>query len=140
MIADLGLSKQLAAGALETSNSIKSLGMMTYIEPKCIKDSNYPRNKESDIYGLGVLLWEITSGKPPFLDQCDISLAFKIIDGVREKPINHTPQAYVDLYEECWDGDPSLRPKIVNVLNVNRLEEINPITGSKLFILSHSYC
>ena len=61
MIADLGLSKQLD----EDSNST-SFEKTAYIEPQCYKINNYVRDKKSDIYSLGVLLWEITSGCPPF--------------------------------------------------------------------------
>ena len=70
----------------KTSNSI-----MSTIKP----------NKKSDIYSVGVLLWELTSGKPPFSD-LNISrntLMFSISEGTREKPIPNTPDEYINLYK-----------------------------------------
>ena len=93
MIADLGLSKQLTE---VTSHSIV-YGMPAYIEPQCFKNNNYIRNKKSDIYSLGVLLWEITSGYPPFSTVPIHALIFAIANGIREQPIIGTPSAYITL-------------------------------------------
>ena len=62
MIGDLGLSKQLGE---DKSNSVL-LGMFAYIDPQCYIKNNYQQDDKSDIYSLGVLFWEISSGKPPF--------------------------------------------------------------------------
>jgi hypothetical protein len=113
MIADLGLSKQLTEA---TSHSIV-YGMPAYIDPQCFKKDSYIRDKKSDIYSLGVLLWEITSGYPPFPEIQMQTLGFKIAMGLRENPIDGTPPNYVNLYQKCWDDDPSLRPTIGDVFN-----------------------
>lgn len=36
-------------------------GMIGYIDPQILKNANYKRNTKSDIYSVGVLLWEISS-------------------------------------------------------------------------------
>ena len=115
MIADLGLSKQLTIEA--TSNS-KVYGMPAYIEPQCYRNEKYARDKKSDIYSLGVLLWEITSGHPPFLEIPDPTLIYKIANSIREQPIIDTPSAYVNLYQKCWDDNPKLRPTIDDVFDI----------------------
>src|SRR2546429_7604311 len=115
MIADLGLSKQLTIEV--TSNPI-IYGMPAYVESKCYKNDNYVRDKKSDIYSLGVLLWEITSGYPPFSKIPAYALSYKIGNGFREQPIIDTPLAYVNLYQKCWDDDPNLRPNIDEVFEI----------------------
>ncbi len=41
--------------------------MPAFIESKCFNDKIYKRDKKkSDIYGLGNILWEISSEYPPF--------------------------------------------------------------------------
>ncbi|RIB09319.1 kinase-like domain-containing protein [Gigaspora rosea] len=65
MIADFGLSKNMDEES-KTSNSIL-YGIQSYIDPRCFKDPLYKRNKKSDIYSFGVILWEISSGQPPFI-------------------------------------------------------------------------
>src|SRR3954469_8635427 len=127
MIADLGLSKQLTIEV--TSNSI-IYGMPAYVEPQCYKNDNYVRDKQSDIYSLGVLLWEITSGYPPFSKiPVNGTLIYKIASGFREQPIIDTPSAYINLYQKCWDDDPNLRLTINEVFDT--LENISLQSKSK---------
>ncbi|EXX64193.1 kinase-like protein [Rhizophagus irregularis] len=116
LIADFGLSKKLND---VTSNSIaNNMGMIEYIEPQCFEIDNYKKDKRSDIYSLGVLLWEITSGQPPFLNSNIYPLTSRISKNIREQPIEDTPPEYQKLYQECWNGDPELRPNIVQVYEI----------------------
>jgi serine/threonine protein kinase len=115
MISGLGLSS--------LSSNSRDHGMLAYVEPQCFKVNDYIRDKKSDIYSLGVLLWEITSGYPPLSKIPDQNtLDYKISNGCREQPISNTPPAYVNLYQKCWEDEPSLRPAIDDVFDM--LEEI----------------
>ena len=112
MIADLSLSKLVT----NTNNSTSVLhGMPAYAEPQRYKNRHYKRDKKSDIYSLGVLLWEISSDKPPFSDYEGYAIVIEISKDKRETPIKGTPSDYVQLYQRCWDGDPSSRPVIEEV-------------------------
>jgi serine/threonine protein kinase len=115
MIADLGLSKQLS---IEVASSSVVCGMPAYVEPQCYKNENYKRNKKSDIYSLGVLFWEISSGSPPFSGIPPHALIYKITNLVREQPIIDTPPSYVNLYQKCRDDDPNSRPTIDDVYDI----------------------
>ena len=62
---------------------------------------SYILNEKSDVYSVGVLLWEISSGRPPFYaegEQYDIALAIEISQGLRETTISGTPEDYVKVY------------------------------------------
>ncbi len=83
----------------EASNSqLKLFGMIPYIDPKTFdtqKDNNNSTqsnllNEKSDVYSVGVLLWEISSGHPPFHTEGDVCLAVKISQGLRETTISDT--------------------------------------------------
>ncbi|KAF0458588.1 kinase-like protein [Gigaspora margarita] len=92
-------------------------GMPAYIEPQCLKDQHYECDMRSDIYSLGVILWEISSGQPPFKSfQSTYQIIFHIDAGGREDPIDNTNPEYVKLYKLCWDEDPTKRPDIKSVL------------------------
>ena len=114
MIADLGLSKQ----ETESNSSSIVFGMPAYVEPQCYKMKFYKRDKKSDIYSLGVLLWELSSGESPFTDLATHAIIIDIFSGNREKPIEGTPSDYVQLYQKCWDDDPNSRPDIEQVYKV----------------------
>ncbi|RIB24792.1 kinase-like domain-containing protein [Gigaspora rosea] len=113
MIADFGLAKQMEEPSM-ASNSI-ICGMPAYTEPNCFVNNKYKRDKKSDIYSFGVILWEISSGKPPYQDLSIFMLGAHILEGNREKPIKDTPPQYVNLYEQCWDKDPTVRPEIETI-------------------------
>jgi serine/threonine protein kinase len=96
-LADFGLSKRIE----EASNSqSKTFGLIPYTDPKSFDSTTlYLLNKKSDVYSIGVLLWEISSGRPPFHDKpYDINLALSILQGFRETPIPDTPEEYIKIY------------------------------------------
>ena len=79
--------------------------MIPYIDPQHFKkqtddDKKYKANKKSDVYSVGVLLWEISSGKKPFesYDDFPAALVVKVINGTRETPIPDTPIDYINIY------------------------------------------
>ncbi|RIB03737.1 kinase-like domain-containing protein [Gigaspora rosea] len=129
LITDFGISKHL--NDTTTSSSDKG-GVPAYIEPQCyLQDGNVKRDQKSDIYSLGVLLWELTSGVPPFNDFPDRAIIIEISQNKREKTIENTPPHYVNLYTNCWSSDPDLRPKLNEVLiELKKLETVEFITNN----------
>ena len=82
------------------SQQSKLFGVIPYIDPK--KFSNnlvpYSLNEKSDVYSVGVLLWEISSGQLPFGVSCDVNLAIQIVHGHRETIAPDTPTEYSNIY------------------------------------------
>ncbi|KAF0437017.1 kinase-like protein [Gigaspora margarita] len=114
MIADFGVSKHM-----DEVTMVKAGGMYGYLEPQCFVDQKYKCDKRSDIYSFGVILWEISSGKPPFCNfENQIAIIYQVSIGIREVPIENTPNNYVELYQCCWDKDPKVRPEIKVVLEI----------------------
>jgi serine/threonine protein kinase len=106
-IGDLGLSRL----ANDTSLDNEIYGVIPYIAPEIFKGSAF--SKESDIYSLGMIMWELTTGCKPFANvEHDLSLIIEIIDGVRPEITEDTPQCYANLMKRCWDPDPKKRPSI----------------------------
>src|ERR1043166_1527140 len=70
-----------------------------------------PYTTASDIYSFAMIMWELTSGVPPFDDRAhDFHLSLSICKGERPEIIDGTPQCYIDLMKKCWDLDPLKRP------------------------------
>ncbi|GBC05287.1 hypothetical protein RclHR1_06150013 [Rhizophagus clarus] len=122
-IIDLGIAK-----STETETHLHSgvFGVIPYVDPKLLESDSYKYDKKSDIYSLGVLMWELSSGHPPFYDVNDLKmLTYNLLKGNREKTVPNTPYEYMKLYQSCWDGEPDERPsveqvfyKLVEILNI----------------------
>ncbi|PKY47814.1 hypothetical protein RhiirA4_463183 [Rhizophagus irregularis] len=112
MLSDFRLFKQVAE---VTSEKI------VYVEPQYLRNPSYELDIKSDIYSLGILLWELSSGRLPF-SKC-IQKVFgltqvenKLLNGEREEPVVNTPSEYLQLYQKCWQDDPNLRPETYEIL------------------------
>ncbi|CAG8672274.1 1645_t:CDS:2, partial [Cetraspora pellucida] len=83
--------------------------------------SNMPgmtvRDKYSDIYNLGILLWELSNGIPSFATYYVTDIIKKIAKNKRERTFTNNPPDYIKLYEGCWSPEPENRPTLDNILN-----------------------
>ncbi|KAF0451492.1 kinase-like protein [Gigaspora margarita] len=132
LISDFGISKQLNSNSTSSSNTA---GLPAYIEPQCYfeREPKIKRDKRSDIYSLGVLFWELTSGIPPFNHISRTNIIQKISRNEREKIIPNTPSDYVNLYEKCWSTEPDERPTLNKIsidLDKLSLETVKFITNN----------
>jgi serine/threonine-protein kinase len=64
-IADFGLAKDRDASVLTQAG--QALGSMDYMSPEQIRGEEV--SAQSDVYGLGCVLFECLAGKPPFADR-----------------------------------------------------------------------
>jgi serine/threonine protein kinase len=114
-ISDLGLC-QPAKSSLKKD---KIYGIIPFMAPEVLRGKPY--TPASDIYSFSMIMWEFTSGVPPFNDRAqDLQLTLSICKGERPKIIENTPQCYVNLMKKCWNEDPLKRPSALEVLNVIR--------------------
>ncbi|PKY55650.1 kinase-like protein [Rhizophagus irregularis] len=92
-------------------------GNLPYIAPEVINGKGC--TFKSDIYSVAILMWEISSGQPPFINykHDDYNLAMDIINGMRPKIMSEIPLEYKSLMVQCWDADPSKRLDIESLLN-----------------------
>jgi serine/threonine protein kinase len=121
-ISDLGF-----CGPADKSSSC-IYGNLPYIAPEVINGKEY--TFQSDIYSIAMLMWEISSGQPPFMNyEHDCNLAINIINGIRPKIISEIPLEYKNLMEQCWDANPLKRPDIDTLRN--KMNEIKSYYQNK---------
>ena len=97
-------------------------GNLPYIAPEVIAGKEY--TFKSDIYSIGILMWEISFGQLPFMNyEHDYDFAMNIINGIRPKIVSGIPLEYKSLMEQCWDADPLKRPDIdVCLQKINQIK------------------
>ena len=102
--------------ANNTSLNNEIYGVIPYIAPEIFKGATF--SKESDIYSMGMIMWELTTGCKPFanVDHDNHDLIYKIIDGKRPEITNDTPDCFANLMKECWNPDPLKRPSAKKIL------------------------
>ncbi|EXX78502.1 Cdc15p [Rhizophagus irregularis DAOM 197198w] len=105
LISDFGLS----GPANEQKSDDKVYGVMPYIAPEVLNGEQY--TSSADIYSFGVVMAEISSGKPPFYDKKhDLSLALAICNGLRPEFGKGTPEFYKKLAYKCMNANSNERP------------------------------
>ena len=111
-ISDVGLNifagKEDEEEPSEKENKI--YGVLHYIAPEVLSGGKF--TYESHIYSFGISMWTLSSGVRPFSNvPHDKELALKILNGERPDVTEKSPKSYHDLMQQCWDNDPSKRPK-----------------------------
>ncbi|KAF9425224.1 hypothetical protein BGZ94_007733 [Podila epigama] len=109
----------------EVISSREHPARMAYIAPERLSATPARYSIECDIYSLGMVFWEIASGRPPFEDliqayayggagqgQGLATLAQNIMSGRRERPVEGVDPIFEDLYTRCWHPNPQERPTI----------------------------
>jgi serine/threonine-protein kinase len=72
-VADFGIAK--AATDRDLTDAGTLLGTAKYLAPEQL--AGRPQDRRSDVYGLGVVLYEMLSGRPPFTGDTDMAMAFQ---------------------------------------------------------------
>ncbi|CAI2171180.1 3252_t:CDS:2 [Funneliformis geosporum] len=84
-------------------------GVLPYFAPEVLQGKKY--TKDADIYCIGIIMAELSTGIPPFVDRAhDTSLAIEICKGLRPSFAQGTPDNYIRLACQCFNVNPSERP------------------------------
>ena len=104
-VSDFGLS----GPSNEQKSDDKICGVLPYIAPEVLNKEPYTLS--ADIYSFGVVMAELSSGKPPFHKRKhDASLALEICNGLRPEFGKGTPDIYKKLAHRCMNANPNQRP------------------------------
>lgn len=112
-IGDFGLAR-----AVTTSTSTGALiGTVAYLSPELVLGK--PADARSDIYSVGIMLFEMLTGQQPFSGEVPIQVAYQHVNSTVGPPSALVPglAAEVDeLVQWCTANDPEKRPVDGNAL------------------------
>ncbi|PRP83026.1 putative serine/threonine protein kinase (ISS) [Planoprotostelium fungivorum] len=123
VIVDFGLTRFRNA-VTSTATVIQGQGgTLLYMAPEAFDQEI---SSASDIYSLGVILWEILSGCVPYREYANIMAVFKAVAVEGKRPPlpsgDHTTSAVNQLMEKMWDKDPRSRPTAAEVSKTLKAE------------------
>lgn len=112
-VGDFGLAR-----AVTTATSTGALiGTVAYLSPELVLGR--PADARSDIYSVGIMLFEMLTGRQPFDGEVPIQVAYQHVNGTVGPPSALVPglAAEVDeLVQWCTSNDPENRPVDGNAL------------------------
>ena len=117
-LGDFGIAKGLKT-SLEKATT--TAGTPYYFSPEII--NNKPYDKKSEIWSLGVLLYQIMTFKMPFNAQSLPLLSIKINRGVYSPPPSTYSAEIKDILKKCLSLDPAKRPSINDILQLPIIKE-----------------
>ncbi len=109
-ITDFGLAKEIQQATAST-NSNQLMGTPLYMSPEQI-EGNLPLNASTDIYSLGVVFYEMLTGRPPFYHSSLAPLFQKILHDTPIRPREIRPDIPVLIDNICLNAlakDPQAR-------------------------------
>lgn len=94
--------------------STSLVGSLFHISPEQMQNQCYSGEKV-DIWALGVLLYRMLVGRPPFMAENGHDLMEKVTSGTFPEPEGINPRA-VDLIHRILQPDPEARPSIAEIV------------------------
>jgi serine/threonine protein kinase len=99
-IADFGLAKRLQSSAGLTRTGY-ILGTPAYMAPEQAAGQNKDVGPAADVYGLGAILYEMLTGRPPFRAEADVMVLQQVLDREPARPRRFAAGVPRDLETIC---------------------------------------
>ncbi|CAI2170398.1 3686_t:CDS:2 [Funneliformis geosporum] len=120
IISDLGMSGPADKSYDLCNSRIDTFGVIQYTPSEIFHGRIY--TKYSDIYFFAMLMYEVSTGLPPFIkvsiDKLN-DLMFDICDGFRpDYNSKDLPRCFEELMKKCWDDDEYSRPLASQLVDI----------------------
>ncbi|HEX6399805.1 MAG TPA: Stk1 family PASTA domain-containing Ser/Thr kinase [Actinomycetota bacterium] len=121
-VADFGLARAYADGRVTQAGAVT--GTVQYLAPEQIRGE--PADPRSDLYSLGIVAYELLTGKLPFTGETAMAVAYKHLSDRVPAPSASVPDLPGDLdgfVASATDRDRELRPESADAMRMD-LDEI----------------
>ncbi|PXF41258.1 putative serine/threonine-protein kinase [Gracilariopsis chorda] len=132
---------RLARRAAETYSSNRTRtgkGSLLWIAPEMVLNNDW--SDRTDVHAFGIIMWEIFSGKLPFLsdiphaaqlsqEEIESTVLNAIVQGVRPSlaDVSEIDDYLKSTMQLCWHSDPRERPTMMRVVDILRGNDPQPL-------------
>lgn len=123
-VADFGLARNTSMAQTMTAESSVILGSVSYLSPEQVQRG--VADSRSDIYAMGILIFEMLTGSKPYDGETPIQIAYRHVnDRIPElvKIKSDIPKNLSDLIFSATSPNPDLRPRDAEEL-LNSMRQI----------------
>jgi eukaryotic-like serine/threonine-protein kinase len=117
-VADFGLARAYADGRVTQAGAVT--GTVQYLAPEQIRGE--PADPRSDLYSLGIVAYELLTGKLPFTGETAMAVAYKHLSDRVPAPSSALPDLPAELdgfVAAATDRDRELRPESADVMRMD---------------------
>jgi serine/threonine protein kinase/Tfp pilus assembly protein PilF len=111
VVTDFGLARRVSDGSLTREGVI--VGTPLYMAPEQARGDGGPVDARADVYGLGVTLYELLAGSPPFESARDTGVLLQKIERDDPEPLGKRvpglPTPLIAIVETALEKDPAQR-------------------------------
>ncbi len=142
-IADFGLAK-LVGDRSDLSQTGQILGSPSYMAPEQAAGRRSEITARTDVYGLGAILYELLTGRPPFAEKSLIETLARVLGEEPARPRALAPGVPADLETvclQCLEKDPRRRYASAAELadDLRRFLDGQPITARPIGSVGRSW-
>ena len=94
-VMDFGIARAVADSSATMTQTAAVLGTAQYLSPEQARGE--PVDARSDIYSTGCLLFELLTGRPPFVGDSPVSVAYQHVRETPERPSLYNPEVTDDV-------------------------------------------
>ena len=130
-VADFGIARAMNAPTEDNLTQVGSvMGTATYFSPEQAQGAQ--PDPRSDLYSLGIVMYEMVSGKPPFAGENPVSIAYKQVHDAPQplvQLIADVPRPFEAIVAKLLAKDPKLRYPSANALrdDLRRFRNNEPV-------------
>ncbi|WP_405390455.1 serine/threonine protein kinase [Streptomyces sp. NBC_01102] len=115
MLTDFGIARLADSPGLTRTHEF--VGTPAYVAPESAEGR--PQTSAVDIYGAGILLYELVTGRPPFAGGTALEVLHRHLSEEPRRPTT-VPEPLWTVIERCLRKDPDQRPSAVNLARALR--------------------
>ncbi|AWW39299.1 serine/threonine-protein kinase [Streptomyces cadmiisoli] len=116
MLTDFGIARLADSPGLTRTQEF--VGTPAYVAPESAEGR--PQTSAVDIYGAGILLYELVTGRPPFSGGSALEVLHQHLSAEPRRP-STVPEPLWTVMERCLSKSPERRPSAVNLARALRV-------------------